>query len=379
MTGTATEAAIETGADIRPETRKRAVGVAIKDVSLSFGTTEVLRGVNITIEPGEFFTFLGPSGSGKSTLLRAIAGFGPTPAGTIMIGDDDITRVPPWRRNVGMVFQSYALWPHMTVRKNVAFGLEERKVGAREIDNRVDAALDLVGLREFAGRRPAQLSGGQQQRVALARTIVIEPRVLLLDEPLSNLDANLRVQMRRDILELQRKLELTTIFVTHDQEEANTTSDRIAVLNEGIIQQVGSPMELYDNPANRFVAYFLGTANLIDGRVEMEATTAVFQADDGTRILLEGRELAVGAGTAMFRPQDLSIGEAGGQSADGGGELPGSIQHREFLGSLIRYSVRVGTRETLVDDSHHAGGRIFDIGEDVTLHLDLDQVQVLAP
>ena len=164
-----------------------------------------------------------------------------------------------------MVFQSYALWPHMTVRKNVAFGLEERKIPARDIAGRVDGALDLVGLREFADRRPSQLSGGQQQRVALARTIVVEPRVLLLDEPLSNLDANLREQMRREILELQRELQLTTIFVTHDQEEANTISDRIAVLNDGIIQQVGSPMELYDNPANRFVADFLGTANLMDG------------------------------------------------------------------------------------------------------------------
>ncbi|MCZ6848187.1 MAG: ABC transporter ATP-binding protein [Alphaproteobacteria bacterium] len=361
--------------DIRPE----AVGVTIEDVSLSFGTTEVLKGITLKIEPGEFFTFLGPSGSGKSTLLRAIAGFGPTPAGRILIGDDDVTHLVPWRRNVGMVFQSYALWPHMTVRKNVAFGLEERKVGAREISSRVDAALDLVGLREFAERRPSQLSGGQQQRVALARTVVVEPRVLLLDEPLSNLDANLRVQMRRDILELQRELKLTTIFVTHDQEEANTTSDRIAVLNDGIIQQVGSPMELYDNPANRFVAYFLGTANLIDGRVEFEATTPVFQADDGTRISLAGRELPAGAGTAMFRPQDLTIGKAGADDAAAGGVvLPGSIRHREFLGSLVRYSVRVGTREILVDDSHHAGGRIFDVGEDVDLHLDVDRVQVLG-
>ncbi len=361
--------------DIRPE----AVGVTIEDVSLSFGTTEVLKGITLKIEPGEFFTFLGPSGSGKSTLLRAIAGFGPTPAGRILIGDDDVTHLVPWRRNVGMVFQSYALWPHMTVRKNVAFGLEERKVGAREISSRVDAALDLVGLREFAERRPSQLSGGQQQRVALARTVVVEPRVLLLDEPLSNLDANLRVQMRRDILELQRELKLTTIFVTHDQEEANTTSDRIAVLNDGIIQQVGSPMELYDNPANRFVAYFLGTANLIDGRVEFEATTPVFQADDGTRISLAGRDLPAGAGTAMFRPQDLTICKAGADDAAAGGVvLPGSIRHREFLGSLVRYSVRVGTREILVDDSHHAGGRIFDIGEDVDLHLDVDRVQVLG-
>jgi iron(III) transport system ATP-binding protein len=360
------------------ELRPQAVGVTIRDLNLAFGTTEVLKGIDLTIEAGEFFTFLGPSGSGKSTLLRAIAGFGPTPTGTILIGDDNVTNVPPWRRNVGMVFQSYALWPHMTVRKNVAFGLEERKIPAREIAGRVDQALDLVGLREFADRRPSQLSGGQQQRVALARTVVIEPRVLLLDEPLSNLDANLRVQMRRDILELQRKLHLTTIFVTHDQEEANTTSDRIAVLNEGIIQQVGSPMELYDNPANRFVADFLGTANLIDGRVERTADQAVFTADDGTRIPLGGSDLQTGSGTAMFRPQDLSIGEAGRGGEAGSAVLPGRVQHREFLGNLVRYSVAVGAQEILAEDSHRAGGRIFDVGEEVALFLEVGQVHLLS-
>jgi iron(III) transport system ATP-binding protein len=178
------------------EIRPHAVGVTIENLSLSFGSTEVLKGVNLSIEPGEFFTFLGPSGSGKSTLLRAIAGFGPIPGGRIKIGDDDVTRLPPRTRNVGMVFQSYALWPHMTVRKNVAFGLEERKTPAPEIRVRVDEALTLVGLLDLSERRPSQLSGGQQQRVALARTTVVEPRVLLLDEPLSNLDANLRIQMR---------------------------------------------------------------------------------------------------------------------------------------------------------------------------------------
>jgi ABC-type nitrate/sulfonate/bicarbonate transport system ATPase subunit len=202
-----------------------AVGVSIENISLSFGATRVLEGVDLVIEPSEFFTFLGPSGSGKSTLLRLIAGFGPTPSGgRVLIGGQDVTRLPPWRRNVGLVFQNYALWPHMTVRKNVAFGLEERKIPAREIRERVDSALELVELLHLAERRPSQLSGGQQQRVALARTVVVEPQVLLLDEPLSNLDANLRIQMRREIHDLQRKLELTTIFVTHDQEEANTIS-----------------------------------------------------------------------------------------------------------------------------------------------------------
>src|SRR5690625_3898554 len=242
-------------------------GIRIEDLHLSFGPTRVLAGINMEIRPGEVFAFLGPSGSGKTTLLRAIAGFGPRPQGRIRIGERDVIDLPPWKRNVGMVFQSYALWPHMSVRENVAFGLQERRLPRREIDPKVEAALELVGLLDLAERMPSQLSGGQQQRVALARTIAIEPQILLLDEPLSNLDAALRVQMRRELLALQRTLRLTTIFVTHDQEEANTTADRMAVLDGGVIQQMGSPQELYDNPANSFVAGFLGTANILEGQL----------------------------------------------------------------------------------------------------------------
>ena len=346
--------------DIRPD----AVGVTIEDLSLSFGKTEVLKGVNLSIEPGEFFTFLGSSGSGKSTLLRAIAGFGPIPGGRITIGGDDVTRLPPWTRNVGMVFQSYALWPHMTVRKNVAFGLEERKTPAQEIRERVDEALSMVGLLDLAERRPSQLSGGQQQRVALARTIVVKPRVLLLDEPLSNLDANLRIQMRREILELQRELKLTTIFVTHDQEEANTTSDRIAVLDQGVIQQVGSPIELYDEPVNRFVAGFLGTANLIDSPIETGDGTPLFDAKDGR--------------TAMFRPQDLTIQPAGAATEPGCALIRGQVEHREFLGNLIRYNVAVGGHMLIVDDSHSTGRQAFSAGDDVALSLNAKNIRILT-
>ncbi|GBF27760.1 spermidine/putrescine import ATP-binding protein PotA [bacterium MnTg02] len=360
------------------ESANGAMGVMIENLSLSFGQTEVLKGVNLEIKPGEFFTFLGPSGSGKSTLLRAIAGFGPRPSGRILIGNDDVTHLPPWRRNVGMVFQSYALWPHMTVRRNVAFGLEERKVPAKDIRDRVDAALDLVGLLELAERRPSQLSGGQQQRVALARTIVVEPRILLLDEPLSNLDANLRVQMRREILDLQRKLALTTIFVTHDQEEANTISDRIAVLNDGITQQVGSPMELYDEPENRFVAHFLGTANLIDGAVQNRDGKTVFAARDGTIFPLDGAQIEAGdQRTAMFRPQSLRILSQSAPQEDAL-KISGKVEHREFLGSLFRYSVRVGENMLLVDDKHHVGRSTFDVGETVMLGLDTKQVRILT-
>ena len=358
-----------------------AVGVTLEDISLSFETTEVLKGIDLTVEAGEFFTFLGPSGSGKSTLLRLIAGFGPMPlSGRVLIGNDDVTRLPPWKRNVGMVFQSYALWPHMTVRENVAFGLEERKLPAGEIRRRVDTTLNLVGLLDLAERRPSQLSGGQQQRVALARTIVIEPRVLLLDEPLSHLDANLRIQMRREILELQRKLMLTTIFVTHDQEEANTTSDRIAVLNDGVIQQVGSPIELYDRPVNRFVADFLGSANLIDGVIENADGRTLFRASGDIAIPLHGRDTAAAGGvvTAMFRPQSLSIRDAGDPAVEGAMPLSGRVEHREFLGSLVRYTVMVGGHALLVEDSHQAGHRAYDTGEEVALYLDTEQVRLLT-
>ncbi len=350
-------------------------GVDIENLNLSFGDTHVLKGINLSIEPGEFFAFLGPSGSGKSTLLRAIAGFGPTPSGRILIGGEEVAHLPPWKRNVGMVFQSYALWPHMTVRKNVAFGLEERKVPARDIVTRVDAALEMVGLLDLADRRPAQLSGGQQQRIALARTIVVEPRVLLLDEPLSNLDANLRVQMRRELRELQQKLQITTIFVTHDQEEANTTSDRMAVLNDGVIQQVGTPMELYDNPANLFVATFLGTANVLAGVVEDADGGAKFNAVDGACIPVDSAER--GSRSLMFRPQNVTIAAADASAVSGRVRLTGIVRHMEFLGSIIRYRVSIGADTVLVDDRHQQGAPVFATDSRVSLLLPKDQLTVL--
>ena len=354
----------------------QAVSVRIEELNLSFGETEVLRGINLTTEPGEFFTFLGPSGSGKSTLLRAIAGFGPTPGGRILIGDDEVASLPPWKRNVGMVFQSYALWPHMTVRKNVAFGLEEHKVPKAEINERVDAALSLVGLLDYADRQPSQLSGGQQQRVALARTVVIEPRVLLLDEPLSNLDANLRVQMRREILDLQRKLHLTTIFVTHDQEEANTTSDRIAVLNDGTLQQVGTPMELYDKPTNLFVADFLGTANILHGRMTESEGRVAFLSEHGVEVFMP--DLSKDARSIVFRPQNVTINTKAPPNGREEVRLSGLINHREFLGGIIRYAVDVGGHVVQVDDSHQRGYPPFNVGDKVGLSLESDQIVVLT-
>ena len=263
-----------------------------------------------------------------------------------------------------MVFQSYALWPHMTVGKNVAFGLERRQLPNAEIRRKVADVLELVGLAEFADRRPAQLSGGQQQRVALARTLVIEPKVLLLDEPLSNLDAKLRVEMRSELRQLQQKLGITTIYVTHDQEEANAVADRIAVLDRGRIQQIGTPIELYDHPANRFVAGFLGTANLIDGEVQ-----------ENGRFVADGFSLDVGDGPAgraalSIRPQDITVAPAGTGIA-------ATVVNREFLGSVTRYRLRIGNNTLTVDVPHRRDVAPFPVGTEVGVIIDPRQAAVL--
>jgi iron(III) transport system ATP-binding protein len=339
-------------------------GIAIEHVSFAYGATPVLDDVTLEVATGEFFAFLGPSGSGKTTLLRLIAGFGRPAAGRILIGGRDVTGLAPWSRNAGMVFQSYALWPHMSVAKNVAFGLERRNFSRAEIEAKVRAALDLVGLAALAQRRPAQLSGGQQQRVALARTLVIEPDVLLLDEPLSNLDAKLRVEMRAELRALQRKLGITAIYVTHDQEEANAIADRIAVLDQGRIQQIGEPVELYDHPANRFVATFLGTANLIDGRVEPGGR---FVADG---IALDGIDGPAGPACVSVRPQDVTVTQSG-QGTEA------KIIAREFLGGFVRYRMRTGMQEIVVDVPHRRDGTAHEVGAQVGLVIDPRQIAVL--
>ena len=319
-----------------------AVAIDIKGVNLSYGATHVLKDIDLSIRPGELFAFLGPSGCGKTTLLRLIAGFAQAQTGQVLLDGQDVAALPPWKRDVGMVFQSYALWPHMTVAQNVAFGLEERRRPRAEVTAKVAQALELVGLSDYAQRRPSQLSGGQQQRVALARTIAIEPKVLLLDEPLSNLDARMRVSVRRDLRELQQRLGLTTIFVTHDQEEANTICDRIAVMEAGAIRQVGTPMELYERPANLFVASFLGSANILDG----------------------GAGVTVPAGQRLvFRPQHASLSPVAGAA------MSGPVTHREFLGATVRYGVRTELREILVDVPFQSGAELRSIGEPVGVAL----------
>ena len=244
--------------------------VIIKDAVKRYGDFTALNGVSLNIKEGEFFTLLGPSGCGKTTLLRMIAGFNSIEGGDFYFGDKRINDVPANKRDIGMVFQNYAIFPHLTVKENVAYGLKARKVGKKEMDERVDEALKLVQIEHLSDRKPSELSGGQQQRVALARAFVIEPSVLLMDEPLSNLDAKLRVQMRTVIKKLQRRLGITTIYVTHDQEEALAISDRIAVMKDGNIMQIGTPSELYAKPQNPVVAGFIGVSNFLDCDVKGE-------------------------------------------------------------------------------------------------------------
>ena len=321
-----------------------AVGIRIEQVNLSYGDNHVLTDRSIsTSDPGELFAFLGPSGCGKTTLLRLIAGFNRADSGRVLVGGQDISALPPWKRDIGMVFQSYALWPHMTVARNVAFGLEEKRVPRAEIGPRVAAALELVGLTGLGQRRPAQLSGGQQQRVALARTIAVEPKVLLLDEPLSNLDAKLRVQVRRELRELQQRLGLTTIFVTHDQEEANTICDRIAV-HERRRHSAGRDAEAALRAAGQSVRGELSRHREYSRRPRVRRRRFA-------RIRGLGRLAHSGAAgpakvpphaKVVFRPQDASIMAAGEAAGPGTAVVTGTVSYREFLGSSVRYGVRDG-------------------------------------
>ena len=357
------------------------VGVVARQLSLAYGSTEVLRGIDLVVEPGEMFALLGPSGSGKTSLLRVIAGFQPSDSGQVLIDGRDVTAMPPHLRNVGMVFQNYALWPHLDVWDNVAFGLVEKKMKKDEIADRVRAVLGMVGLADYARRRPSTLSGGQQQRVALARTIVVEPQVLLLDEPLSNLDKQLRVQMRHDLRALQQDLGLTTIFVTHDQEEAMTTADRVAVLDGGVLQQVGSAAGLFDFPRSRFVAGFVGTANVLEGRiVEVNGEIVRFEAQGLGRLTfprLPETAPKLGVAAMSFRPHQVAL-RVGDEQVDASRVwLDGNVLASEFMGEFSRYRVRVGEVCIVADQPHYSGLAMFPAGAKVRLGIEPTQVRFL--
>jgi putative spermidine/putrescine transport system ATP-binding protein len=320
----------------------------LQQLSKRYGDHAVVKGVTLDVPDGEFLVLLGPSGCGKTTTLRMIAGFVEPSGGAARIGGVDVTYLPPWRRNTGMVFQSYALFPHMSVAENVAFGLEMRKIAKAESAARAKEALRLVRLDGFSERLPRQLSGGQQQRVALARALAIRPDVLLLDEPLSNLDAKLREEVRIEIRELQRQLGLTTIMVTHDQEEALTVADRLVVMADGEIRQIGSQRDLYERPADRFVAGFVGRSTFLDGRV---TAPGAFETAGGLRVacLTDG---VSGAAALALRPERLSLDGADGLE----NRLPGRVEFVSYLGAVLEAHVRLSPADRVIVQLPNRGG-----------------------
>ncbi len=311
-----------------------------------YGETIALDAVSLVIEAGEFFCLLGPSGCGKTTTLNLIGGFIPLSDGELRIEGRLVNDLPPHRRSVNTVFQSYALFPHMTVAQNVAFGLRMEGLARRESEARVEEYLGLVGLERLAARRPAELSGGQQQRVALARALAKRPAVLLLDEPLGALDLKLRRQMQAELSRIHRQVGTTFVFVTHDQEEALSMATRIAVMTGGHVAQVGTPREIYDHPADRFVADFIGESNFLDGQVRASDAGMVFELPDG-RPLPVSPSAALGPGTLMVRPGSTRVGTPPG--TPGVATLPGRIEHVGFLGDRIRIIVATTAGAIVVD------------------------------
>src|SRR5438445_3056945 len=325
----------------------------------TYGDFHAVSGVDLDIQQGELVVLLGPSGCGKTTTLRMIAGFIAPTAGEIRLGGNGITRQPPWRRNTGLVFQSSALFPHLSVADNVAFGLRMRKLPQPKIATKLAEVLRLVRLEGLANRLPRELSGGQQQRVALARALVIEPDIRLLDEPLSNLDAKLRHEVRVEIRELQKELGLTTVMVTHDQEEALTMADRLVVMSNGQVQQVGSQRDLYEKPANTFVAGFVGRTNFLHGHVE---APGIFRSESGLGIRCDGA--AATGRTLALRPEHLSLAAAPVSGAENC--FPATVEFASYLGGILEYYVRLTPQDRLMvqapnkltDPTHAIGDRV---------------------
>ncbi|NSY46513.1 ABC transporter ATP-binding protein [Agrobacterium tumefaciens] len=342
--------------------------VVLNNVTKTFDNTSVIKGISLSIEKGEFISLLGPSGCGKTTLLRMVAGLESASSGSIFIGGRDSTLLPPEQRDIAMVFQSYALFPHLTVLQNVMFPLRMRGLGSRkERLERARAVLDLVQLSHLTERRPKELSGGQQQRVAIARAVVSKPQVLLLDEPLSNLDARLRESMQEELIQLHRQTGLTTIFVTHDQEEALSLSDRVVLLNTGNIEQEGTPTDLYSRPKTRFAATFMGSTNLIEVELNKSAHARM---KSGQLINLTEPATMSGQGTIMLRQEDMQLNPEREDSA-----LVGTVATRIFLGSRVRYIIDLGgqTIRCLVGTD-----RVFEIGQKVEVSVPADRVTLLT-
>ena len=343
--------------------------VEIKDVSKSFGWINAVADCNISVREGEFFSLLGPSGCGKTTTLRMLAGFVPPSTGQILLQGEDVTRLPPERRNIGIVFQNYAVFPHMTVAGNVGYGLKLRKKPKSEINRRVREALVQVDLNGYEDRTPNELSGGEQQRVALARVIVLEPRLLLLDEPLSALDKRLRDEMRVWLKQLQSDLGITTIYVTHDQDEALSLSDRLAVMKDGRVQQIGTPLEVYEEPSNRFVANFIGESNFLAARIVGADETHIQVELEGGGTCLTPRQkgIAVESGmpiTVMVRPERVRMHTPDSSAFN---RFPGELETASFHGSIIRFRAKLSAGFSVQGEFSNLGREDLREGQPVTI------------
>ena len=349
--------------------------VRLDAISKRFGGTVAVDSVSLTVEPGEFLTLLGPSGCGKTTTLRMVAGLEKPTAGRILIGDEDVTDLPPHARDITMVFQSYALFPHLSVFENVAYGLRVLRRPADEVRQRVGEALVLAGIGDLGARQPAALSGGQQQRVALARALVLQPKVLLFDEPLSNLDAKLRKRMRDEIRALQRRAGITALYVTHDQAEALAVSDRIAVMAHGRVEQLGAPAEIYRRPASRFVADFIGEANLLPVEIEGTGSSGVRARLGSVALSVPDGAVPAGRATLVVRPEAVQI-HAGSLAPSPDGVLPGQVRHMAYLGAAAEYTVDTEVGAVAVSDALMPEG-LLPAGTRVWLTFAADRLAVL--
>jgi putative spermidine/putrescine transport system ATP-binding protein len=358
------------------------VSLRVEGLVRRYARDSVVGPISFEVNEGEFFSLLGPSGCGKSTTLRSIAGFERPDEGTITLAGNRIDQKPPFKRDVGLVFQNHALFSHLTVAQNIAFGLDLRKVPKAQIEQRVVAMLALVGLSGYGARMPSQISGGQQQRVALARSLILEPPLLLLDEPLSSLDLKLRVQMREELRGLQRRLRKTTIFVTHDQTEALVLSDRIAVLSEGRIEQIGTPREIYNSPASCFVADFIGSSNLLKAEVVAEGNGQVELMTEGGLRLMAAAPVSpkLRQVTALVRPERISLltGESAARLPAGAGVFPARVLNVSYQGEDTHVRVAAGNSESLLIalKSGGAGSEVID-AENVHARIEAQHVRIL--
>ncbi len=369
----------------KKELQPSVAAVELVNVTKMFGEFTAVADMVLEIRDGEFFSLLGPSGCGKTTTLRMIAGFTQPTLGEIYIHSQPVAGIPPFKRPVNTVFQNYALFPHMTVFQNVAFGLEMKKVKKQDVERRVNDVLALVQLPRFRERQPKQLSGGQQQRVALARALVNQPEVLLLDEPLGALDLKLRKAMQLELKQIQAEVGITFVYVTHDQEEALTMSDRIAVMDAGVVQQVGSPRAIYEHPHNRFVADFIGETNFIEGKVlELGEIPTIDLGDLPVQGTADGRVLTVGQNiTLAIRPEKISLYTPGDEtvSKNGGGMVDGRVREAIYIGTDTRYRVLLANDASIFVRIQNFGSRYdttFDIGSKVRVQWAAENAQILT-